>query len=155
MGATVIAPATGSTEGPDGAGLAIGWTTPTAGFYSDPCQPAPHLTPQILPGPSVADFVDAAVAHPLLGIDGAVDVEVGGYRGSYFELRAPDDISGCRDWRPFDPGIAAQGPNNLWKVWALDVEGLRMVVLIEQFPDTPVEVAAELDAMVESIQFLA
>ena len=154
MGATVIAPPSGSTEGPDGAGLVIGWTTPTAGFYTDPCQPASHLEPQILVGSSVDDFVHAAISHPSLGVDESSEVELGGYRGSYLQLRAPSDISGCHDWRPFDPGIVAEGGDNLWKIWVIDVDGLRMIVLTEQFPGTPADITAELETMVESVRFV-
>jgi len=155
MNATVIAPEgfAASVSGPDGAALVIGWTPPTAGFYSDPCQPASHLEPQILVGPTVDDFIEAVIAHPLLTVNESSEVELGGYRGQSFELQAPADISGCQDWRPFEPGIYAQGPDNLWKVWVMDVVGLRMIIVSERFPGTPAKIAAELDAMVESIRF--
>lgn len=152
---TVIAPSgDGSTEGPDGAGLVMGWTTPTAGLHSDPCLPVAHQTPDIAVGPSVADFVDAVGAHPALEVSDAKATEVGGYDGTSFTLTVPSDISGCKDWRPWEPGIAAQGPGNLWAVWVIDVDGLRMFVLTESFVGTSAADQAGMLAMVESIRFI-
>lgn len=75
-------------------------------------------------------------------------------RANFFELTVPSDISDCGDWRPWDPGIFAQGPSNIWKVWVVDVDGLRMILLVEEFRGTPAEDSAELQAMVESIRFV-
>jgi hypothetical protein len=151
---TIIVPSEGSTDGPTGAGFVVGWTTPTAGLHSDPCQPESHLEPDVKPGPTVDDFVDAVVAQPSFPISDPVDVELGGYPGRSFTLTAPSDISDCYDWRPFEGGIFAQGPNNRWRVWVVDVEGLRMILLSEEFPDTPAKDSAELRAMVRSIRFV-
>ncbi len=152
--ATIIVPSQGSTEGPDGAGLEIGWTTPTAGLHSDPCQSAPHLEPDIRPGPTVGEFVDAVLAHLSPFVGEPVDVELGGYRGTFFQLTVPSEILTCRDWRPFEPGIYAQGPDNVWSIWVIDVDSFRMIVLTEEFSDTPAKVRADLRAMVESIRFV-
>jgi hypothetical protein len=155
---TVVFPSPGPLEsavgGPTGAALVIGWTSPVAGLYDDPCQQIAHLEPDIKPGPTVKDFVAAVVAHPLLAISDPVDVGLGGYRATYFELTAPSDISNCRDWRPFEPGIYAQGPDNRWRIWVVDVDGFRMIVLAEDFPATPPAIKAELSSMVESIGFV-
>lgn len=156
MGATVLTPvgfADGASEAPDGAGLVIGWTPPFAGLYDDPCQPQSHLEPDIKPGPTVEEFVAAVVAHPKLDITEPVDVELGGYQGLYFELTNPSDISKCYDWRPFEPGIYAQGDDNLWSVWVMDVDGFRFVLVTEEFPGTPARVSAQLRSMVDSITF--
>ena len=156
-GSTVIVPRgldEGSSEGPDGAGLVMGWTTPSAGLNSDPCLPVPHMTPDIMVGPTVDEFVDAVLAHPSLKVSDAVDVKPGGYRGQFLQLTAPSDISDCEAWRPFEGGIYAQGRDNLWSIWVIDVDGLRMVVLAEEFAGTPAKDKAELRSMVESIRFL-
>jgi hypothetical protein len=142
-----------SSEGPDGsqpngAALIIGWSN-RAGLHSDPCLPVSHKTPDIPVGPTVEDFVDAVLAHPLLEVSEPSDLELGGYRGRFLTLTAPSDISGCDNWRPWEPGIYAQGPGNIWNIWIIDVDGLRMVLVGQEFPATPAEVKAELRDMVE------
>lgn len=152
---TVLAPlGLGSTEGPDGAGFMIGWTDPWAGLHSDPCLPVAHMTPDIAVGPTVDDFVDAVLAHPALDVNEPVEVELGGYRGQLLTLTTPSDISGCHDWRPWEPGFYAQGLSNIWNLWVIDVDGYRMIVLAGDFAATPAPVRAELRAMVESIRFV-
>lgn len=103
---------------------------------------------------SVHDFVDAVLAHPSLNLQEPVKVELGGYGGQLLALTGPSDISKCVAWRPFEPGIFAQGANNLWSMWVIDVDGLRMILVAEEFADTPATVKAELRSMVDSIRFL-
>jgi hypothetical protein len=150
---TVIVPASGTTEGPNGSGLVIGWNP--VGLHSDPCHPVQgHFTPDILPGPSVDDLVSAVVAHPTLEVREPVDVQIDRYSGQFFKLIVPSDITDCGDWRPFEPGIYAQGPDNIWNVWVIDVDRLRMLLLVQEFQQTPEQDSAELRAMVESIRFV-
>jgi hypothetical protein len=144
----------GTSEGPAGAGFAIGWTNLSAGLHSDPCLPEAHGRPDVPVGPTVDAFVDAVVAHPSLGASQPRDVELGGYEGQFLTITAPSDISGCRDWRPWEPGFAAQGPGNLWGVWVIDVEGLRMILVTEEFPSTPAGQSSALRSIVESIRFV-
>ena len=59
----------------------------------------------------------------------------------------------CENWRPWDPGFYAQGPDNLWDVWVMDVDGFRVLVVAQHFPGTPAEVGTQLRAMAESIRF--
>ena len=146
-----------ATEGPDGAGLVLGWATVWVGLNSDPCvpigHPTGHLTPDISVGSTVDDFVDAVVAHPTLEVSEPTDVTVGGHDGLSFTLTAPSDLSGCDFWRPWDPGIYAQGPGNVWDVWALDIDGIRFVIVAQHFAETPVEIRRELREMVDSMTF--
>jgi len=152
---TVIAPSGVRTgDDPDGAAIVIGWTDPWAGLHADPCLPVAHRTPDIPVGPTVEDFTDALLAHPGLDVSDPVDTELGGYRGSFLTLTGPSDIGGCDNWRPWEPGIYAQGPDNRWNLWVIDVDGFRMIVLTEDFAGTPPETQAELRAVVESIRFV-
>jgi hypothetical protein len=107
----------------------------------------------------VADFVDAVAEHPILETTAPVDVELAGYSGKYFELQVPADISMCDSepggppqYRPWEPGIYAQGPSHRWHQWVLDVDGVRVVVQSFDYPGTSAARRAELQAIIESIQ---
>ena len=142
------------TEGPDGAALVMGWTTFQVGLNSDPCLSEGHEIPDVKVGPTADDFVDAVQAQKGLDVTKPVDATVGGYPALFFSLEGPADISGCDNWRPWDPGFYVQGPNNHWDVWAVDVKGSSRVLIITQhFPDTPSQIVDELREMVESISF--
>ncbi len=117
--------------------------------------------PDIPTGTTVDEFVTALVDHPDLDVTSPVDVTLGGYAGQYLELRAPantttdelgPDPSGCNYYFVWDPGIYAQGPNALWRIWVLDVDGVRMVVRNDSFPGTTPQVQDQLAAIMDSIQ---
>ena len=151
---TVIKPSPGGAEGPDGAALVLRWSGLTTGLHSDPCLPVSHAPTDIAVGVTVDDFMDAVVAHPTLQVTAPVDAELGGYPGRFFTLTGPSDISACDNWRPWEPGIYVQGPDNIWRVWAIDVDGLRVILLTEEFAATPAEVKSELAQIVDSIRFV-
>jgi hypothetical protein len=141
------------TEGPDGAALVMGWTTFQVGLNSDPCLSEGHEIPDVKVGPTVDDFVEAVQAQKALDVTEPVDATVGDYRARFFSLEGPTDLSGCDNWRPWDPGFYVQGPNNHWDVWAVDVDGSRTLIVTQHFPGTPAEVVDELEEMVKSISF--
>jgi hypothetical protein len=135
---------------PDGAGLLVGRG---AWLLSDPCTKAQHaVPPDVEVGPSVEDFVNALANHPLLDVTDPVDVTLAGYSGKYVELQVPVDISMCEVYRPWDPGIFAQGPSHLWHIWILDVDGLRLVVQSTDYAGTSAQHRSELQAIVDSIK---
>jgi hypothetical protein len=135
---------------PDGAGLLFGRG---AWLLSDPCTKAEHaVPPDIAVGPSVDDFANAIADHPLLDVADPVDVTLAGYSGKYLELQVPADISKCEVYRPWDPGIFAQGPSHQWHLWILDVDGLRVVVQSTEYPGTSPKHRSELEAIVDSIK---
>jgi hypothetical protein len=117
--------------------------------------------PDISTGTTVEAFVTALVDHPDLDVTDPVDVTLGGYSGKYLELRAPantttdelgPDPDGCNYYFVWEPGVYAQGPNALWRIWVLDVDGVRVVVRADSFPGTSQQVQAQLQAIVDSIQ---
>ncbi len=143
----------GDNQPPSGAGTAF---IRGAWLLTDPCK---FGTPWIPVGPTVADFVNAVAEHPILDTTAPVDVELGGYSGKYFELQAPADISMCDSepggppqYRPWEPGIYAQGPSHRWHQWVLDVDGVRVVVQSFDYPGTSADRRAELQAIVDSIK---
>jgi hypothetical protein len=151
----LIRPAEGRESGaPNQSALVMGWTNFWVGLNSEPCSQVSHQRTDIEVGPSVRGFVETVVAHPTLVTSEPIDVSLGGYSGRFFSLTAPADLSGCEEWRPWDPGFFAQGPNNLWDVWVMDVDGFRILIVTEQFPETPSDVTAELREIVDSIRFV-
>jgi hypothetical protein len=155
FGGGSIVPAVESYSPPGGAGLLLGrggW------LYSKLCA---GPGPDIPTGTTVDEFVTALVDHPDLDVTSPVDITLGGYSGKYLELRAPantttdelgPDPSGCNYYFVWEPGIYAQGPNALWRIWVLDVDGVRVVVRNDSFPGTTPQVQAQLQAILDSIQ---
>ena len=140
---------------PGGAALIFsrgGW------LYSKPCG---GTGPDIPTGTTVDEFVTALVNHPDLDVTSPAAVTLAGYSGTYLELRAPantttDELGpkpgGCNYYFVWEPGIYAQGPNALWRIWILDVNGIRVVVRADSFPGTSPQIQAQLAAIVDSIQ---
>ena len=134
---------------PNGAGVLVGRG---AWLLSDPCTEAQHMVPpDIAVGPSVDDFANALADHPQLDVTDPVEVTLAGYSGKYLDLQVPADISKCEVYRPFDPGIFAQGPSHRWHLWILDVDGLRFVVQSTDYAGTSAKHRSELAAIVDSI----
>lgn len=141
--------ADGGNAGPDGAGLLFGRG---AWLLSDPCiQAGQPIIPDIEVGPSARDFADAVTDHPLLDATDPVNVSLAGYSGTYIDLQLPADISLCEIYRPWYPGIYAQGSSHRWHLWLLDVDGLRVVIESTDYPGTSAKRRAELEDIVQSI----
>ncbi len=137
-----------SNAPPDGAMLIFwrgGW------LYEDPCNASG--SPSVEVGPTADDFAAALADHPLFDATEPVDVTLDGYAGKYVDVTAPSDIDQCvGEYRLWDPGIYAQGPDHQWHLWILDVEGIRVVVQTMDYPGTSADRQAELQAMVDSIE---
>jgi hypothetical protein len=160
---SAIVPSVESYSPPGGAGLNFGrggwlYTVSQVCGGSGPDFPT---GPNIRTGTTVNEFVTALVDHPDLDVTSPVDVTLGGYSGQYLELRAPantttdelgPDPSGCNYYFVWEPGIYAQGPNALWRIWVLDVDGVRVVVRGDSFPGTTPQIHAQLQGIVDSIQ---
>ena len=153
FGGTSLFPGPPRSYGPpDGMDILIG----TGGYlHEDPCLKVMHAEPMIPVDPTSDDsFVDALVNHPLLDVSTPHAISLGGFDGKYLELTAPDDLSACVAYRPWEPGLYAQGPLNRWRLWVADVDGTRMTVVGWDFPGTPESDRMELEAIVNSIRFL-
>jgi hypothetical protein len=122
-----------------------------AWLFSDPCRKDAGA-PDLPVGPTVDDFVNALANHPLLDTTTPVDVMVDGYTGKALDLQVPADISQCDVYRPWEPGIYAQGPGHLWHLRVVDVEGVRVVIQSMEYATTPSQRRTELQSMVDSIQ---
>lgn len=133
---------------PGGAGLSFGrggW------LYSDPCSSTPP--PDIAVHVTVDAFADALANHSQLDVSTPIDITLDGYAGRYLEVRVPSDITACSDgYFPWEPGLYAQGPDQRWHVWIIDVGGVRAVVTSYDYPGTSPEHQAELQAIVDSIR---
>jgi len=89
------------------------------------------------------------------------DVTLGGYSGKRVDLQLPSDpeFARCTEgfyvWEEDPPapgGVYAQGPGNRWHVWILDVDGVRVVILANDYAGTSAQDQAEWQAIVNSIQ---
>ena len=149
-----IFPAVGrDTTSRNSPALVMGWTNFWLGLNSQPCSERSHQKPDIAVGPTVDDFIDAVAAHPLLEGTDPKSVKLGKYGGQFFSLFGPKDITECKEWRPWDPAPYLQGPENRWDIWVMDVQGVRVVIVAEYFPETPQDIKAELRAMAASVRF--
>ena len=148
-GACVL-PITG-TVAPDGMGICFGEVND--GLYSDPCHG--HGGPTDVPvGPTVDELVEALAAQTAYEATRPTDVTLGGYSGKRMDLQLPSDVASCDngEFYPWSGSIYAQGPDNRWQLWILDVEGDRLVIIVTDFAGTPPEDRAEQQAIVDSIQ---
>jgi hypothetical protein len=159
-----VSHATAGFAGPSGASLTFWLVT---GLYSDPCDADYYGTPDVVVGPTVDDLASAFAEQTAYEATTPVDVTLGGYSGKRVDLQLPSDESAddalnqadrfgalCRYGGYFlwDGSIYAQGPDNRWHLWILDVDGVRLVVLAEDFPGTSEEHQAELQGIVDSIR---
>jgi hypothetical protein len=114
-------------------------------------------------GPTAADLVQALQEQTGYEASKPVDVTVGGYVGKRVDIVSPTELFaevngsttavGCDDgvWRPWDGEIYAQGPANRWQTNILDVDGTRLVIVVQDFPGTSAADRAVLDAILESM----
>lgn len=87
----------------------------------------------------------------------AVPATIDGIEGLYMELTVPSQPRDCEFvlWRTrpgYEGSIHASLPGWRHRLWILDVEGLRFVVVAATAPDVRAQWLGELQAMVDSIQ---
>jgi hypothetical protein len=144
---TCILPVTGTTA-PDGMGICF--LEVIGGLYSDPCHPSSQADIPI--GPSVDEFANALTEQTAYEATTPTDVTLGGYPGKRVDLQLPTDVDSCGEFYPWNGSIYAQGPDNQWQVWILDVDGTRFVIVSSFFPGTTAEDRAEQQAIVDSMR---
>jgi hypothetical protein len=128
----------------------------------DPCHWSGH-DDDIPVGPTADDLVQALQEQTAYEASAPVNVVVGGYAGQRVDIVSPTEAFaevngattavGCDEgvWRFWDGEIYAQGPANRWQTNILDVDGTRLVIVVQDFPDTTAADRAELDAVVDSM----
>jgi hypothetical protein len=168
----VIGPRT--TDAPDGIGVAF---LMASAMYSDPCHwdvAGTGAFPQpgdIAVGPTVDDLVAALRANTAYTASAPVDVVVDGHAGKQLDLQLPADVdftTTCDKpagsdsgaylvWSPpsgTENDLYAQGPGTRWQLRIVDVDGARIIILIDDYAGTPEADRAAAKAIVDSIQFL-
>ena len=135
-----------NNSAPDGASLIF----ESGGRLSnDPCG-GPWDIPV---GPSVDDFATALAEHPTLGATTPVDISIDGHSGKFVEFQAPADLSACpTSFFPWESSLYVQGASQRWHLRIIDVDGTRVVIQTNDYPETSAEHRAELEAIVASIQ---
>ena len=121
-------------------------------LYVDPCDAAAgRRDPPI--GPSVDDLVTALSTQPEFEATAPVDVTVGSFSGRRIELTALDSGADCPAADPFTAGAsgAALEPGETSELNILDVEGVRLVLVVLDDPEQPdPDGASQLAQIVES-----
>lgn len=143
----------GSSKGPDGMGLGFGQVH---GLYSNPCHGL-DVAPDIAVGPTVDDLASALGEQTAYEATTPTDVMLGGYSGKRMDLLLPsggpyEECIAIQNFIPWDGSIYAQGLGNQWHLWILDVDGVRVLVMTQDFAGTRATDQAELQAIVDSIQ---
>jgi hypothetical protein len=125
--------------------------------HPDPCRRAGN-PPTV--GQRVEDLTTALAAQKVTDTTAPVPVEVDGHDGLYVELSVPAafDISGCRDqelivWQ--GPGGETPGIDHEYvsRYWVLDVDGQRVVLVVNTHPKATEETVQLFSGIVESATF--
>ena len=152
-------------EGYGGVEWFVGSDEVTVGYWlvsevpRDPCREKGRRDP----GPTVEDLVRALDRQRVTTITDQEPVTVGGHDGTYLELRAPDvDYTACQEgqlwlWETPTDGArhASWTPEQLERVWIIDVDGQRVVLnaFLEPQGD-PGDALAELQTLIDTVQFV-
>jgi hypothetical protein len=139
-------------------GIAIQFLDVTT-LKGDPCHWSGH-DHDIPVGATAHDLVQALQEQTAYEASAPVDVTIGGHAGQRVDIVSPvkpfdaeSDVPGCDEgrWRFWDGEIYAQGPANRWQTNILDVDGTRVVIVLQDFPGTSAADRAKLDAIADSM----
>ena len=140
-----------SSDAPDG--MAFGLFQ-IDGLYSDPCFAEGVSDVEV--GTTVDDLAAALAEQTAYEVTRTSDVTLAGYAGKRVDLALPSDFGtsscGHEDFVLWPGSPYAQGPGNLWHLWILDVDGMRVVIQSMDYAETPADQQAELQAIVDSIR---
>jgi len=146
----------GAFGAPDSGGFIV-WQDDADGVFSDPC-----TSTQAPPaGPTAADMANAIAGMSSIElVSGPEAVTIGGKPAQRVVVRMPDPLP-CRydqfylwyDTTVRDNARYASGAGNTIRVWIMEVDGKRVQIDGESNPGAPPQVDAELNAIVNSIQF--
>ena len=140
-------------------GREVGWSVSIVDrLFADPC--GPNDTIEI--GPTADDLAAALRALPGLDVASPVDVTIGGRSGNVIEVTVPADL----DVEECDPPIGLQvwldragtkyflaGHESVARIYAVDVDSARFVVVANHRPTSAPEDIAEMEAILASIEF--
>lgn len=124
----------------------------------DPCQGAVRDPA----GPSVAELMEAIGAQATVVPGRPRPVSIDGYSGQVLQVRVPVDVDlrQCAFDNTLVPlWVSDQSyltvfPGWTYRIWALDVDGHRLVVLAAHGPRTTTTELAELTHMIETLTFI-
>ena len=144
---------------PDGAGL-IAINDREYYVYGDPCRWS--TTRPDTPATTASELVEALANQASRDASAPEDITVNGYTGKKIILHIVDDvdISAC-DEGSFalfavlgeERARFSQGPGLTEEVWAVDVDGLSVVLVGLYYADTPQNAVDELSAILASATF--
>ena len=127
-----------------------------ASVAPDPCRPALSTV-----GPGVSDLMEAIAAQQTVRPGLPRPATIDGYSGQVVQVRVPMgvDLEACdsQGLVPFRINALTRTnvfPGWTYQVWAVDVEGERLVITAAHGPDATPEERAELIRMVETLEFV-
>jgi hypothetical protein len=154
-------------QGDESAGRVVGLTiAEVAEVVADPC----HRHTWEDPGPTVVDLAEALAALPGFEVlEAPSETTLAGYAGQRFALQVADleyepgrGFTACNGgyfyaWRAptgrdRSPTRYYQGPGQQLEMWVLDVDGSRLLIETNRFPDSPADDVAELEAILDSLE---
>ncbi len=106
------------------------------------------------PGPSVDDLADALAALPVWESTEPARRHIGGYEGVFMELNVPAKIPAkCHgdllSWREYSGGTQGIGPGKTQRLWIVDVDGHRLMLVAGYFPGPGGPTPSQIDEMTQ------
>jgi hypothetical protein len=130
----------------------VGFQAPD-NVFKDACDPAAG-TQEPSVGPTVDDLVAALAGMRNIVASAPVDVTLGGYAGKQIDLTADPALS-CGElaiWDYAEVTVPGPGEGASDRLWIVDADGTRLVVIARTRAEAPPDVQAELEAVVNSVR---